>query len=156
MRRAAWGGWATASLLSIAVVVTTPASAEVIEVQMLNQDPDDPSRIMVYEPDLIRAEPGDTIVFRAVDPGHNVASVEGGLPEGAEPFRGEISKDFELTVESEGTYLLKCEPHYVAGMVGLLLVGDFETNFDEARSIEHNALAQERFDQLFERAAALK
>nr|WP_306269583.1 pseudoazurin [Pararhizobium sp. IMCC3301] len=104
---------------------------------------------MVFQPDFIRAMPGDTIKFLSSDKGHNAEAIEGMLPEGVEPFKSKISKDFELTVDEEGLYGVKCTPHYGLGMVAVIAVGASE-NEDTARAVKHRGKAKKRFDSIFE------
>ncbi len=122
-----------------------------IEVQMLNQHPET-NEPMVFYPALIEANPGDTIRFVSTDRGHNSAANEDMLPEGVEPWKSQIGQDFELTVDVEGTYGFNCTPHYTVGMVGLILVGDFTKNFEEAQEARHRGRARQRFDELFAQA----
>lgn len=142
---------AAALFLSLATVMagTASAAAETIEVQMLNFDPEDPSKVMVYQPEIVRAQPGDTIRWVSVDDFHNAASIPGMIPEGAEPWESPLSEDFEYTVTEEGTYGYLCTPHSAVGMVGLILVGDNTVNLEEAKAVEHQGLVKEKFDALF-------
>ena len=78
---------------------------------------------MVFEPSFVVAAPGDTIKFVAVDQFHNAETLPEIWPEGAAPFKGELSKDVTLTVEKEGVYGIKCEPHFPMGMMAMVLVG---------------------------------
>jgi pseudoazurin len=129
------------------------ASAETHEVKMLNQDPDTPRDMMVFEPAVIEIEPGDTVRFVPEDRGHNAQSVKGAIPEGAEPFRGGINEAIEVTFDEEGTYLYKCLPHEALGMIGLVLVGDHERNLDAVRDATlRGARAEERLADYLERA----
>ncbi|TWI35931.1 pseudoazurin [Paracoccus sulfuroxidans] len=102
-------------------LMASPALAEVHEVKMLNRN-DQGS--MIYEPQFLRIAPGDSVRFLPTQPGHNAATVEGMLPEGAEPFRSKINQEFEVTFDVPGTYGIKCSPHFAMGMVMLVQVGD--------------------------------
>ena len=102
-------------------LMASPALAEVHEVKMLNRN-DQGS--MIYEPQFLRIAPGDSIKFLPTQPGHNAATIEGMLPEGAEPFRSKINQEFEVTLDVPGTYGIKCSPHFAMGMVMLVQVGD--------------------------------
>lgn len=127
----------------------TLADADVIEIQMLNFDPENPSQVMVYKPEIVRAQPGDTIRWVSVDAFHNAASIPGMIPEGAEPWESPLSEDFEYVVTEEGTYGYLCTPHSAVGMVGLILVGDYTVNLEAAKAVEHQGLVKEKFDALF-------
>jgi len=103
------------------------------EVKMLNFDPEDRSEIMIYDPPVIKVQPGDTVRFVSTDPGHNAVSHKDMIPEGAEPFKTPLSKDAEVTFEVPGTYGYYCLPHRAAGMWGVILVGDFTGNFEQVK-----------------------
>jgi len=142
------------SPLALCVALALPAgqsaAGETVEVEMLNFDPEDPSRVMVYKPEIIRIEPGDTVRWVSVDDFHNTASIEGMIPEGAEPWESPLSEDFEVTFEQKGTYGYICTPHGAVGMVGLVLVGDHTVNLEAAKSAEHTLQpVADKFDDLF-------
>lgn len=119
------------------------------EIKMLNRG----DRPMVFEPEFIRAAPGDTIRFVATDASHNAEIISGMLPEGAEPFKGAINEEVVYTLEKEGVYGIKCAPHYGMGMVALIVVGE-PANFDEAQSVKHPGRARSVFTELLGQAVA--
>ncbi|MEO1748163.1 MAG: pseudoazurin [Pseudomonadota bacterium] len=142
----------TATGAAVAATSGLPAiamDAQTIEVAMLNKATDNPRERMVYEPALIRANPGDIIKFVSVDKGHNMELMEGGVPDGVELVKSKASQDFELTVEAEGTYLVKCTPHYATGMVAIIAVGDHTINLDAAKEVRQRGKAKGRFEDLF-------
>lgn len=122
-----------------------------IEVQMLNKDPDTGERF-AFKPDLVQANPGDTIKFIPTDPGHNSASTEGMIPEGAESWKGKIGEEISVTLDKEGTYAYHCTPHRTLGMVGLILVGDPSSNFQAVKDERKRGKAKDRYDDIFARA----
>lgn len=128
-----------------AVLLATSAFAETFEVKMLNKGTDG---AMVFEPAFIKAAVGDTINFVSPDKGHNAESIEGMLPDGVEPFKGEMSKDYTLTLTAEGVYGVKCMPHYAMGMVALIQVGA-PVNLDAALAVVQKGKAKTRFEPLF-------
>jgi plastocyanin len=67
--------------LGAAIIAGGAAGAAEIEVKMLNKGE---KGTMVFEPDFVSAAPGDTIRFVPTDKGHNVETIKGMLPEGAE------------------------------------------------------------------------
>ena len=70
------------------------------------------------------AKPGDTIKFMQMA-GHDTESVEGMLPAGATPWKSKMGDEgFSITVDKEGAYIYKCNPHMTTGMVGAIVVGD--------------------------------
>ncbi|RVV98275.1 pseudoazurin [Mesobaculum littorinae] len=135
-----------AALAMTAAMAAPMASAETIEVEMLNRGEDG---VMVFEPAFVKAAPGDVIRFLPTDKGHNVESIKGMLPEGAEAFKSKMNDTFELTVEAEGIYGIKCTPHYAMGMVGLIEVGE-PVNLDDAQGVDHRGKAKTRMEALFE------
>lgn len=146
-----------ASLLAAMVITLVTlagpvaAQAEVIEVQMLNKHPDNKKLRNVFLPAVVKAKPGDTIRFISVDKGHNSESLEGMMPEGAEPWKSKISKDFDVTLETPGVYGYRCTPHVTLGMVGLIVVeGEgWDANLEAAKAVKHRGKAAKVFDQLW-------
>ncbi|WP_323715664.1 plastocyanin/azurin family copper-binding protein [Paracoccus aminovorans] len=63
----------------LACLLPLSALAEVHEVKMLNRNDTGP---MPFEPEYLVIQPGDTVKFLAVDPGHNAATIAGMIPEG--------------------------------------------------------------------------
>lgn len=88
------------------------------EVKMLNAGADG---MMVFEPGFLQVARGDTVTFVSAEPGHNSASHY--VPEGAAGWKGEINKNVTITLDQEGVYIYKCDPHVPLGMVGVIQVG---------------------------------
>lgn len=122
------------------------ASAADVEIHMLNKGA---KGAMVFEPDFVQVQPGDTVHFIAVDKGHDVESVKGMLPDGVEAFKGKMSENFDLTVTTEGVYGVKCTPHFPMGMVAVVVVGSPASNLDAIKAVKNPKKAQERFDAAF-------
>lgn len=97
------------------------ALAETFEVKMLNKNG---KENMVFEPGFLRIASGDTVRFVPTDKGHNAETIKGRIPEGAEPFKGKIGKEVEVTLTTEGLYAVQCKPHFAMGMVMTIAVGD--------------------------------
>ena len=131
-----------AAALAVAIL---PATAADVQVKMLNKGA---KGMMVFEPDLVKIQPGDTVTFVATDPGHDAQSVPGMLPEGAQPFEGKIGKDVTVTFTQPGVYGIKCKPHYVMGMVGLVVVGDPSSNLEAAKQAKNPGKAGKLFTEL--------
>jgi len=125
------------------------------EVLMLNRHPDDKKKREVFVPAVLKINPGDTVKFVSVDKGHNSLSTKGMIPEGAEMWKSKINKDFEVTLDVEGTYGYNCQPHQSLGMVGLILVGDASVNFEEAKGVKQRGKAKKVMAGLFEEAEAM-
>ena len=128
------------------------ATGTVHEVQMLNKHPDSNDR-MVFHPDIVEAQPGDTIRFVSVDRAHNAVTYDDMLPEGAEGWKTRINKDAEVVVEAEGAYGYYCQPHKTLGMVGLILVGDASVNYESLKEANLRAPNEKkRWEDIFARA----
>ncbi len=115
------------------------------EVQMLNKGT---KGTMVFEPDFVQAQPGDTIRFVPTDKSHNAEIIKGMLPDGAEAFKGKINEEVVYTVTAEGIYGVKCTPHYAMGMVMLIEVGA-PANLEQAKTVKHPGKAKAHFEALF-------
>jgi len=76
-----------------------------------------------YNPDVLYIQPGDTVQFVNMT-SHDSQSVEGLIPEGAEPWHSPMGQNFSLTLNVEGIYGYVCNPHIGFGMVGVIVVGN--------------------------------
>lgn len=128
----------------LCMMMAAPALAENIEVHMLNKGAEG---AMVFEPSYIKANPGDTITFIPVDKGHNVESIKGMIPDGAEAFKSKINENYVLNVSEQGAYFVKCTPHYAMGMVALIVVGDNPANLEQIVSAKKPKAVQTRLDK---------
>jgi len=98
------------------------ANAGEIEVKALNRGPS--GSVFVFAPELVRIEPGDSIKFVAADKGHEVHSVPGMVPEGAQHFQGGMNQDLKVSFTVPGVYVVACRPHAALGMVAVIVVGE--------------------------------
>jgi pseudoazurin len=96
-------------------------------VQELNNGPDG---AFIFSPSYILIQPGDTVTFTPTDQGHNSESVF--LPDGATPWKAEISQPLTVTYTKPGVYIYQCTPHNLFGMVGVIVVGS-AVNADAAK-----------------------
>lgn len=133
------------AVVILAAVAPLAASAAEHEVKMLNKGA---AGMMVFEPSVIKIAPGDTVHFVPADKGHNVESIDGMLPEGAQSFKGELNKDLTVAFDKAGVYGIKCKPHYGMGMVGLVVVGE-PVNKTAAAAVEQKGKAKQTFAKLF-------
>lgn len=133
--------------IALALSVAGMVSAETFEVKMLNKGEEGR---MVFEPSSLRIAPGDTVKFIATDKGHNAQSVKDMLPEGAEPFRGKINEEIEVTFDQEGFYGIQCLPHFAMGMVMTIAVGDGEPDPEAFLQGRIPKRAKERFAEQLE------
>jgi len=141
--KALWLGTVALLLLGAA------AGAAEIEVKMLDKGTEG---VMVFEPALVKIAPGDTVKFVATNKGHNVETIKGMLPEGAEPFVGKVNQEIAVTFDKPGVYGVKCLPHYAMGMVGLVVVGT-PANQTEAMAVVHPGKAKQVMTALFGKLA---
>lgn len=135
--------------LAAAVGLAGAANAAEHEIRMLNRG----DRPMVFQPEFVRAAPGDTIRFVPTDPSHNAESIAGMIPDGAASFKGKINQEIVYTLEQEGVYGIKCTPHYGMGMVMLVVVGE-PGNLEAATKVKHPGRARGVFEDLLAQAAA--
>lgn len=136
---------ATPLLASTAVPDTKDGAHSVL---MLNADCNDANLVNVFDPAILRIEPGDSIKFLASDAGHNSASKKGMIPEGAEHWNGALDEEIIITLTIPGIYGYICLPHYEWGMVGLIVVGNDLSNLKAARRIRHPGDARKNFRAL--------
>lgn len=130
----------------VAVLLAGAVQAADHQVQMLNKGE---KGTMVFQPDLIIAEPGDTVTFVPTDKSHDAESIKGMIPEGATPFKGKVNEQITVTFDKEGVYGIKCTPHYGMGMVALVVVGN-PVNLEEASAVKHPGKAKKVFAALLE------
>ena len=107
-------------------------SAEAYTVKMLNQGA---TGVMVFEPAFLKINVGDTVTFESTDAAHNSASIPGMIPSGASPWNGQLSRDISVTFEIPGVYGYQCTPHAMMAMVGVIQVGDDNSNIETAKNV---------------------
>lgn len=142
-RNLGWAGLALSASAFVAssLVASLPAQAAEHVVQMLNKN--EAGQTMVFEPDFVKAEPGDTIKFVPTDKNHNAESVKEIWPEGVPLIKGAYSTVVEFKAEKDGLYLFKCLPHYGMGMVAMVQVGK-PTNLEKMQSFKAMGLSSRR------------
>ena len=94
---------------------------------------------MVFEPPVLTINPGDSVKWVATNPGHNTASIDGMLPQGANPWNGGINEELVVKFDKEGVYGYKCTPHYILGMAGFIVVGNANSNLDAVKKAANDA-----------------
>jgi len=129
------------------VILSGAALAESYEVQMLNTGSDG---VMVFEPAVLSINPGDSVTFKATNPGHNSESMEGMMPEGAEGWQGGMGQDVTVTFDQDGIYVYQCTPHLMMAMVGVIKVGS-GSNLEAIKTVAIDKkaafmMAQDRLD----------
>lgn len=140
------------------LTVVNPAFAEgggtVHDIEMLNKDPNNPRSRMLFSPRVLAIDPGDTVRFLPVDPGHNAQTIDGMVPEGAEGWRSKLNEEFEVTLSVPGIYGYKCAPHLGMGMVGVIFVrGEgMLGNLEVAQSVRQRGRAAKAFEEIWAEA----
>ncbi|OOL17364.1 pseudoazurin [Bombella intestini] len=121
------------------------ATAATVDVQMLNHG----THRYSFEPAVVYIHSGDSVHFVPTDKGHNVQSIPGMTPDGAEPINVPFSQEKTVQFTKSGLYGYKCLPHVSMGMVGLIVV-DNANNEAQARKVTFYGKAKQRFDELFQ------
>jgi pseudoazurin len=113
----------TVSSIALAATcfIASPVRADELQVKELNRGP---TGFFVFDPELVRIQPGDTVDFIASDRGHDVHSVNGMIPDGAQPIDGTTNQDRKMTFDQPGVYVITCKVHTLMGMMCVVLVGD--------------------------------
>ena len=106
--------------------------AETHTVKMLNQGA---TGVMVFEPAFLKINVGDTVTFESTDAAHNSASIPGMIPSGASPWNGQLSRDISVTFEIPGVLVYLCTPIAMLALVGVIEVGDDNSNIETAKNV---------------------
>ena len=126
--------------------LAAPALAADHQIQMLNKGE---AGTMVFEPNYLAVQPGDTVTFVPTDKSHNVETIKDMLPEGAEVFKSKVNEEFTVTFDVPGLYGVKCTPHFAMGMVAAIAVGEELPNLDAAKAVKVPNKAQERLEAAY-------
>jgi len=118
-------------LLLSAMLLGGGACAADHVVQELNSGPDG---AFLFGPSYLLIQPGDTVTFKPTDQGHNSESVF--MPEGATPWKSEVSRPLTVTFTKPGVYIYQCTPHNLFGMVGVIVVGSAVNAADAKKAAE--------------------
>ena len=108
-------------LLTLLFVMATPVIAAAHTVEMLSSSN---GEMMVFKPAVLKIAPGDSVTWKATNPGHNTASIAEMTPDASLEWNGKINEELKITFTKEGVYGYKCTPHYILGMIGIIAVGD--------------------------------
>ena len=114
-------------LLTFMFVMATPVIAADHTIEMLSSSN---GEMMVFKPAVLKIAPGDSVTWKATNPGHNTASIAEMTPDASLEWNGKINEELKITFTKEGVYGYKCTPHYVLGMIGIIAVGDNLANID--------------------------
>lgn len=92
----------------------------------------------IFNPDVLYIKPGDTVQWTNMT-SHDIASVDGLIPEGAKPWKGTLGENLSVTLDVEGVYGYACPQHLGFGMMGVIVVGE-PVNIDSAMSYAQEKL----------------
>ena len=126
------------TLLAVMLVIALPAMSEDHTVEMLSSSN---GEMMVFKPAVLKIQPGDTVTWKATNPGHNTASIDAMTADNSLQWNGKINEELTITFTKEGVYGYKCTPHYILGMVGIIAVGG---NLENLASASEYAAAEEK------------
>jgi pseudoazurin len=134
-----------ASTLALLALAAVAARAEEHVVKMRNNN--GKGKFMLFEPDFLKAAPGDTVRFVPVDKGHNAEAMPEIWPAGAAELKGELNEEVVLTLDKPGVYAITCLPHFPMGMIAMIVAGD-TVNIDQVKAYAPSSSAQKRFAAL--------
>ena len=113
-------------LLAAAMLMSAPALAADMTIEMLNKDAD--GNKMVFSEEIARVDVGDTVTWSPTTKGHNVEMI-------ASPsdmkLKSKNGKEVQVTFDAPGIYYYWCTPHKGMGMIGLVVVGGDTSNKDQ-------------------------
>jgi pseudoazurin len=140
-------GFVTTAALLAAALFSGSATAEEHVVKMMNAN--GKGKFMLFEPEFIKANVGDTVKFVPTNKGHNAEMISNLWPEGAAALVGNLNEEVVLTIEKPGVYGIKCKPHYPMGMLAMIVAGD-PTNKAQLDSYTPPGTAEKRYNALKE------
>lgn len=116
-------------------------------IKMLNVGPNG-SRFR-YDPLLVEIDTGLRVLWKANTQGHNVEFIV--APDNIK-FKSKLHKSVGYKFVVPGIYTYKCTPHVSAGMVGVIVVGNDTSNFDEVwKSKKYYGQAKDIIQTILER-----
>ena len=109
------------------MLLSTPALAADITIEMLNKAPEGKQR-NIYSEEIARVNVGDTITWLPTNKGHNIEMVAS--PNNMK-LKSKNNKEVQITFKEPGIYYYWCTPHKGMGMIGLVVVGGDTSNKDQ-------------------------
>ena len=116
-------------LAVIACFLATTSFAADVTIEMLNKDPK--GNRNVYSKEVANVEVGDTVTWLPTSKGHNVEMISS---PNRMKFKSKNNKEAKITFDTPGIYYYWCTPHKGMGMIGLIVVGNDLSNFDDVAS----------------------
>ena len=121
-------------IILFGLFIANVSFAEDTTVEMLNKLD---KRTMVFSQEIVRIDPGDTVFWKATNPGHNVEFIsKKGVPAGVAKFKSKVGKDTEFTFTVPGIYAYWCVPHKTLGMIGFIIVCNDLSNLDSIKKVK--------------------
>jgi pseudoazurin len=121
-------------IILFGLFIANVSFAEDTTVEMLNKLD---KRTMVFSQEIVRIDLGDTVFWKATNPGHNVEFIsKKGVPAGVAKFKSKVGKDTEFTFTIPGIYAYWCVPHKTLGMIGFIIVGNDLSNLDSIKKVK--------------------
>ena len=115
-------------LLILTLTFSSLAHAKTVEIEMLNKLGKEK---MLYSVKLAEVDVNDKIIWKSTTKGHNVEFVV--MPKGVKKFKSKINKDATYEFKVPGIYLYQCTPHKAMGMIGIVVVGNDNSNLDAVK-----------------------
>lgn len=104
-------------------LVGTVAAAALVSSPVFAEDAIVKAAVTRWSPKILFIQPGDSVTWTNMA-GHDVASIEGLIPEGAKPWTAKMGEPYTHKFTVPGAYVYKCIPHASLGMEGVVVVGD--------------------------------
>ena len=136
-------------IIFLSILLSTQVVAKIVEVEMWTNFNGE-KKNMRYEPLIASVDLGDTIIWKSTEKSHNVQFMQGGIPEGVEPFKSKISQDAEYTFTIPGIYAYICTPHKTARMIGFVIVGNDKSNLEAIKAIKYRGMSKKFASGLIE------
>jgi pseudoazurin len=136
-------------LFCLLATITAAVAAKDVQVKMLTNGPN--GQMLVFDPDFIKANVGDTVTFLPLQKaGHTSISLL--VPEGAKTWKAIPDTQITVKIEKQGVYLVQCDVHKTLGMVAVIQAGK-PVNLAEAKKAAADFSAKmlqnkDRFDKL--------
>ena len=131
------------SALIAALLMSTPAFAADMTIEMLNKDAE--GNRQVFSEEVARIDVGDTITWVPTNKGHNIEMVAS--PNNME-LRSKNNKEVQITFEEPGIYYYWCTPHKGMGMIGLVVVGGDTSNKDQVAKAKSMGKSKKKLKKL--------
>lgn len=103
-------------MLLISVSVNSFAKEHIVKMHTQKN-----SEMMIFDPEFIRVDIGDTIVFTPTSEDHNSKSIL--VPKEAKNWNSKDGETIKVTLDKEGLYAFECTNHAIMGMIGAVQVG---------------------------------